>query len=161
MRFLSIDIWIEICIITCAEEMSRFWRLPTSWFVATTTKTLSEAFWPAAYKLAIDLLNSFLASAKASDFSLWLGYWFQWNCNKQFAIRGQLRRGSINKSQRLQELLIGSKQSWIQELSFIRILIFLYPPQRGYIRFVNTFVTPRNNDLRPYVLWRHLISKKF
>ena len=24
---------------------------------------------------------------------------------------------------------------------------FLYPPQRGYIDFVNTFVTPRNNDL--------------
>ena len=28
---------------------------------------------------------------------------------------------------------------------------FLYPPQRGYISFVNTFVTPRNNDLGPYV----------
>ena len=24
---------------------------------------------------------------------------------------------------------------------------FLYPPQRWYISFVNTFVTPRNNDL--------------
>ena len=24
---------------------------------------------------------------------------------------------------------------------------FLYPPHRGYISFVNTFVTPRNNDL--------------
>ena len=38
---------------------------------------------------------------------------------------------------------------------------FLYPPQRGYISFVNTFVTPRNNDLGPYVPWRHLISAKF
>ena len=37
----------------------------------------------------------------------------------------------------------------------------LYPPQRGYISFVNTFVTPRNNDLKPYVPWRHLISAKF
>ena len=36
----------------------------------------------------------------------------------------------------------------------------LYPPQRGYISFVNTFVTPRNNDLGPYVPWRHLISVK-
>ena len=40
-------------------------------------------------------------------------------------------------------------------------LFLLYPPQRGYISFVNTFVTPRNNDLRPYVPWRHLISAKF
>ena len=38
---------------------------------------------------------------------------------------------------------------------------FLYPPQRGYISFVNTFVTPTNNDLGPYVPWRHLISAKF
>ena len=43
----------------------------------------------------------------------------------------------------------------------IAILQFLYPPQRGYISFVNTFVTPRNNDLQPYVPWRHLISAKF
>ena len=28
---------------------------------------------------------------------------------------------------------------------------FLYPPHRGYISFVNTFVTHRNNDLGPYV----------
>ena len=27
----------------------------------------------------------------------------------------------------------------------------LYPPHRGYISFVNTFVTHRNNDLGPYV----------
>ena len=39
--------------------------------------------------------------------------------------------------------------------------IFLYPPQREHISFVNTFVTPRNNDLGPYVPWRHLISAKF
>ena len=38
---------------------------------------------------------------------------------------------------------------------------FLYPPQRGYISFVNKFETPRNNDLGPYVPWRHLISAKF
>ena len=38
---------------------------------------------------------------------------------------------------------------------------FLYPPHRGYISFVNTFVTPRNNVLGPYVPWRHLISAKF
>ena len=44
---------------------------------------------------------------------------------------------------------------------FFPALIFLYPPQRGYISFVNTFVTPRNNDLGPYVPWRHLISAKF
>ena len=31
--------------------------------------------------------------------------------------------------------------------------LVLYPPQRGYISFVNTFVTPRNNDLGPYVPW--------
>ena len=37
----------------------------------------------------------------------------------------------------------------------------LYPPHRGYISCVNTFVTPRNNDLGPYVPWRHLISAKF
>ena len=37
----------------------------------------------------------------------------------------------------------------------------LYPPHRGYISFVNTFVTPRNKDLGPYVPWRHLISAKF
>ena len=29
---------------------------------------------------------------------------------------------------------------------------FLYPPQRVYISFVNTFVTPRNNDLGPLFL---------
>ena len=40
-------------------------------------------------------------------------------------------------------------------------LQFVYPPQRGYISFVNTFVTTRNNDLGPYVPWRHLISAKF
>ena len=40
-------------------------------------------------------------------------------------------------------------------------ILFLYSPQRGYISFVNTFVTPRNNDLEPYVPWRHLISAKF
>ena len=33
-------------------------------------------------------------------------------------------------------------------------ITFLYPPQRGYISFVNTFVTLRNNDLGPYVPWR-------
>ena len=38
---------------------------------------------------------------------------------------------------------------------------FLYPPHRGYISFVNTFVIPRNNDLEAYVPWRHLISAKF
>ena len=43
----------------------------------------------------------------------------------------------------------------------LNLLSFLYPPQRGYISFVNTFVTPRNNDLGPYVPWRHLISAKF
>ena len=30
-------------------------------------------------------------------------------------------------------------------------IVFLYPPHRGYISFVNTFVTHRNNDLGPYV----------
>ena len=40
-------------------------------------------------------------------------------------------------------------------------IIIILPPQRGYISFVNTFVTPRNNDLGPYVPWRHLISAKF
>ena len=40
-------------------------------------------------------------------------------------------------------------------------IFFLYPPQRGDISFVNTFVTPRNNDLGPYVPWSHLISAKF
>ena len=32
--------------------------------------------------------------------------------------------------------------------------LFLYPPHRGYISFVNTFVTPRNNDLGHFVPWR-------
>ena len=40
-------------------------------------------------------------------------------------------------------------------------ITFLYPPQRGYISFVNTFVTPRTNDLGPYVPWRYLLSAKF
>ena len=38
--------------------------------------------------------------------------------------------------------------------------LFLYPPHRGHISFVNTCVTPRNIDLRPLVPWRHLISAK-
>ena len=45
--------------------------------------------------------------------------------------------------------------------TFTFVSMFLYPPQRGYISFVNTFVTPRNNALGPYVPWRHLISAKF
>ena len=28
-------------------------------------------------------------------------------------------------------------------------VLFLYPPHRGYIHFVNTYVTPRNIDLGP------------
>ena len=51
----------------------------------------------------------------------------------------------------------------IFEITFLFLYfttLFLYPPQRGYISFVNTFVTPRNNDLAPYVPWRHLISTK-
>ena len=36
---------------------------------------------------------------------------------------------------------------------------FLYPPHRTYISFVNTFVTHKNKNLRPYVPWRHLISE--
>ena len=47
------------------------------------------------------------------------------------------------------------------ESTYVCKQLFLYPPQRGYISFVNTFVTPRNNDLGPYVPWRHLISAKF
>ena len=35
-----------------------------------------------------------------------------------------------------------------------KCVALLYPPQRGYIKFVNTFVTPRNNNLRPYIPWR-------
>ena len=53
----------------------------------------------------------------------------------------------------------------LYNISNILIIIifsyFLYPPQRGYISFVNTFVTPRNHDLGPYAPWRHLISAKF
>ena len=48
--------------------------------------------------------------------------------------------------------------------SYVRSRVFkmfaIYTPQRGYISFVNTFVTPRNNDLGPYVPWRHVISAK-
>ena len=44
---------------------------------------------------------------------------------------------------------------------YYHYLLFLYPPHRGYISFVNTFVIHRNNDLGPYVPWRHLISAKF
>ena len=36
-------------------------------------------------------------------------------------------------------------------LSIMSSIFSLYPPHRGYISFVNTFVTHRNNDLRPYV----------
>ena len=40
------------------------------------------------------------------------------------------------------------------------IYMFLYHPQRGYISFVNMFVTTRNNDLGPLFLVT-LISAKF
>ena len=36
----------------------------------------------------------------------------------------------------------------------------LYRPQRGYISFVNTFVTPRNNALGPYVPWETFDQRK-
>ena len=49
----------------------------------------------------------------------------------------------------------------VQILGLVIFYILLYPPQRGYICFVNTLVTPRNNDLGHYVPWRHLISAKF
>ena len=32
---------------------------------------------------------------------------------------------------------------------FVANVVFLYPPHRGYISFFNTWVTPRNIDLRP------------
>ena len=37
-----------------------------------------------------------------------------------------------------------------RDIELINVL-FLNPPHRGYISFVNTFVTHRNNDLGPYV----------
>ena len=40
---------------------------------------------------------------------------------------------------------------WFTNTIQILIFILLYPPHRGYISFVNTFVTHRNNDLGPYV----------
>ena len=53
---------------------------------------------------------------------------------------------------------IFSFSRFCRTLDFANV-IFLYPPQR--VSFVNTFVTPRNNVLGPYVPWRHLISAKF
>ena len=32
---------------------------------------------------------------------------------------------------------------------YFNIFIFLYPPHSAYISFVNSYVTPRNNDLVP------------
>ena len=59
------------------------------------------------------------------------------------------------------ELGVIFKERFVYESKLFKIYAFLYPPQRGYINFVNTFVTPRNNDLGPYVPWRHLINAKF
>ena len=39
----------------------------------------------------------------------------------------------------------------LEFISFASRFSLLYPPHRGYISFVNTFVTHRNNDLGPYV----------
>ena len=41
--------------------------------------------------------------------------------------------------------------TWKKDQIVSILFIFLYPPHRGYINFVNTFVTHRNNDLGPYV----------
>ena len=52
---------------------------------------------------------------------------------------------------------VPSKQIYFVQASILRLrefdtkITFLYPPHRGYISFVNTFVTHRNNDLGPCV----------
>ena len=40
---------------------------------------------------------------------------------------------------------------WRHHILKNKIALFLYPPHRMYISFVNTFVTHRNNNLGPYV----------